>query len=108
MGPAVGDLVARVISSLCNERFGIEGTASRRWLVLAEHGFEEVFNVIGGESSIGLNRGWDVGVNVFVVGGLFRVLLVNGHLIYKLFEFFVDNVGDCGHVVCSIAGAFAG
>ena len=82
--PAVGDLVACVVGSLGDERLGLKGVASG-WFVFAHQALEEIFDVCGGECSIGLGRRRHVGVVIFVVGGWSWVCLVERRLIDKLF-----------------------
>jgi hypothetical protein len=111
MGPAVGDLVALGISALRDEVGCIGGVAwTTAWRAeFCHHGLEKILDVTGCECSIGLWRSRrDIGVPIFIMSLLCRIMLVDGHVIYELFEFLVDNVGDGGDMVGRVASTFAG
>ena len=106
MGPAIGDFVSSVVGALGDERLGIKRTASVGF-EFAHHGFEKILDVVCGEHSIGLNGRWDVWVAVLVCDEWF-LFLVERHLIDKLFQFFVNDVGDRGDIVGGVAGSLTG
>ena len=95
VGPAIGDFVAGIVNALGDERLGVLRATSVGF-ELRHHGLEKSFDVGGGERGVGLGRRCCVGVVVFIVGVLCRIMLVDWHLIDELFQFFVDDVGDGG------------
>ena len=103
MGPTVSDFSAIVVFALGHERLGWVVALLVWWLELNHHCFENIFDVVGSECSVGLVGRWCVRISVFVARR-FRLLLVEGHLVDEMFELFVDDVGDDGDIVCGVAG----